>query len=57
MIASASSSPLSDALPRTLARLPGISRLPWPGPLALVDDDGCGSSSQPLPQGLQRGRK
>ena len=36
MIASASSSPLSDALPRTLARLPGISRLPWPGPLALV---------------------
>ncbi|MHA7816445.1 MAG: ubiquinone anaerobic biosynthesis accessory factor UbiT [Pseudohaliea sp.] len=36
MIASSFSHSLSAALPRTLARLPGVSRLPWPGPLALV---------------------
>lgn len=36
MIANSSSSPFSDALPRTLARLPGIRHLPWPGPLGLV---------------------
>ena len=36
MTASPFSRSLAAALPRTLARLPGVSRLPWPGPLALV---------------------
>ncbi|KGE04837.1 ubiquinone anaerobic biosynthesis accessory factor UbiT [Pseudohaliea rubra] len=29
-------SSVSPSIPRTLARLPGVRRLPWPGPLALI---------------------
>lgn len=36
MIARSASRSFSHTLPRTLARLPGVGRLPWPGPLALV---------------------